>query len=70
VITIDADDPALFGTTLLDEYRYVAAEFGEDALVRFARNAIDASFAPPDAKARLHGLFERSRNSALAGRTG
>ncbi|HEX3468747.1 MAG TPA: adenosine deaminase [Candidatus Elarobacter sp.] len=68
VVTIDADDPALFGTTLLDEYRYVAETFGEDALVRFARNAIDASFAIPEAKARLHARFERSRNSALASR--
>jgi adenosine deaminase len=68
VVTIDADDPALFGTTLLDEYRYVEETFGADAIVRFARNAIDASFAPPDAKARLHARFERSRNSALAGR--
>lgn len=68
VITIDADDPALFGTTLLDEYRFVAETFGEDALVRFARNAIDASFAPPAVKARLHAMFERSRNSEPAGR--
>lgn len=68
IVTIDADDPALFGTTLLDEYRYVAEAFGEDALLRFARNAIDASFAPPETKARLHERFERSRNSALAGR--
>jgi adenosine deaminase len=69
IVTIDADDPALFGTTLLDEYRIVADAFGEDAVVRFARNAIDASFAGPAAKARLHALFERSRNSAPAGRS-
>lgn len=68
LVTIDADDPALFGTTLLDEYRYVAETFGEDALLRFARNAIGASFAPPATKLRLHERFERSRNSALAGR--
>jgi adenosine deaminase len=68
VVTIDADDPALFGTTLLDEYRFVADAFGEAALLRFARNAIDASFAPPAAKARLHAIFERSRNSEPAGR--
>ena len=69
VVTIDADDPALFGTSLLDEYAYVADHFGEDALLRFARNAIDASFAPPATKTRLHERFERSRNSALASRT-
>jgi adenosine deaminase len=69
VVTIDADDPALFGTTLLDEYRFVAETFGEDALLRFARNAVDASFAPAAAKARLHGRFEASRNSAVLSRT-
>jgi adenosine deaminase len=69
VITIDADDPALFGTTLIDEYVYVAETFGEPALLRFAGNAIDASFAPPTTKARLHETFERSRNSAPAGRS-
>jgi adenosine deaminase len=68
VVTIDADDPAMFGTTLLDEYRYVAGAFGEAALLRFARNAIDASFAPPATKHRLRTRFEQSKNSALAGR--
>jgi adenosine deaminase len=68
IVTIDADDPALFGTTLLDEYRYVAETFGEGAVLRFARNGIDASFAAPAVKARLHAALERSRNSAPAGR--
>jgi adenosine deaminase len=68
IVTIDADDPALFGTTLLDEYRYVAETFGEDAVLRFARNAIDASFAAPAVKASLHAAQERSRNSAPVGR--
>ncbi|MBV8581389.1 MAG: adenosine deaminase [Candidatus Eremiobacteraeota bacterium] len=66
MVTIDADDPALFGTTLLDEYRFVADTFGEDALLRFARNAIDASFAPAETKRRLHERFERSRAAATA----
>jgi adenosine deaminase len=69
VVTIDADDPALFGTTLLDEYRFVAEHFGDDAMLRFARNAIDASFASPATKARLQSAFEWSRNSMPAGRT-
>ena len=69
VITIDADDPAMFGTTLLDEYHWVAGAFGEDAVVRFARNAIDASFAPEPTKAALREKFERSRNSAVLSRS-
>ncbi len=51
---IDADDPALFSTTLAREYAIVAAELGEASLVRFARQAIDASFANAETKARLH----------------
>ena len=68
IVTIDADDPALFGTTLLEEYGWIARTFGEHALLRFARNGIDASFAGPATKARLHEAFQRSRNSAPAGR--
>ncbi|MFN2460548.1 MAG: adenosine deaminase [Candidatus Velthaea sp.] len=66
IVTIDADDPALFGCSLLDEYAYVADTFGEDVLLRFAGNAIDASFASPVVRERLHAELEASRNSALA----
>ncbi|GAC1490672.1 MAG: hypothetical protein NVS1B2_00860 [Vulcanimicrobiaceae bacterium] len=53
VCAIDADDPELFSTTLLEEYRLVEALCGRDRLVRFAGNAIDASFASPGRKAEL-----------------
>jgi adenosine deaminase len=65
-VTIDADDPALFGTTLLDEYREVERTLGGSALRRFAANAIDASFAPAPFKARLHAELAASRNSVDA----
>jgi len=68
VVTIDADDPALFGTSLRDEYRLVSGAVGEDTAIRFARNAIDASFAPAALKAELHRAFA-SRNSVPAGRS-
>jgi len=61
IVTIDTDDPALFGTTITDEYAYVAGVAGLDALVRFAGNAIDASFAPPERKAALHRRLELYR---------
>jgi adenosine deaminase len=61
---IDADDPPLFGTTLCDEYAAVAELTGSDALERFARNAIDASFAEPSHKARL-----RERLTAVGAET-
>jgi len=53
VIAIDADDPALFGTTLLVEYALVRAWLGDAAVLRFARHAIDASFAPEATKRAL-----------------
>jgi adenosine deaminase len=62
VVTIDTDDPALFGTTITDEYAYVAEIAGVEAVLRFARNAIDACFAPPERKAALHRRLELHRN--------
>jgi aminodeoxyfutalosine deaminase len=58
ICTIDADDPALFSTTLNHEYALVEALLGEAALVRFARNAIDASFAEPERKAALRAALD------------
>jgi adenosine deaminase len=66
LVTIDADDPALFGTTLVDEYREVARSLGADAVRRFAANAIDASFASDERKAGLHAELAASRNSGTA----
>jgi adenosine deaminase len=66
IVTIDADDPTLFGTTLLDEYAIVERELGPDAVYRFIANGIDASFAPPAVKSRLHAELVVSRNSGVA----
>jgi adenosine deaminase len=69
LVTLDADDPALFGTTLLDEYRLVERWLGEEAVLRFAANAIDASFASAEAKGRQRARFEASRKPSLLGRS-
>jgi adenosine deaminase len=63
-ITIDADDPTLFGTTLVDEYLEVERTLGADTTWRFAANAIEASFAPPGRKAALRAELTASRNSS------
>jgi adenosine deaminase len=63
IVTIDADDPALFGTTLIDEYAEVDRILGRNAVERFAANAIEASFAPDDLKARLRAELAVSRTS-------
>ena len=62
VVTIDADDPALFGTTITDEYAYVLEIAGLEAVLRFAGNAVDASFAAPERKAALHRRLELYRH--------
>jgi adenosine deaminase len=61
VCTIDADDPALFSTTLCDEYALVGEWLGEPALLGFARNAIDASFASGERKAELRRELDAFR---------
>ena len=52
-IVIDADDPALFGTSIDAEYRYVAETLGFEQLTRFVENAIEASFASEERKRAL-----------------
>ncbi|MBV8374973.1 MAG: adenosine deaminase [Candidatus Eremiobacteraeota bacterium] len=54
VVTIDADDPHMFGTTITREYELVETVAGPAALERYVRNAIDASFADATVKAALH----------------
>ena len=74
VCTLDADDPALFSTTISDEYALVAAWLGAEAVVRFARNAIEVSFASSERKAEVRAALDaslaaqRSRPETLAAR--
>ncbi len=53
-VTIDADDPAIFGTSISAEYALVARRAGIATLQRFITQAADASFLAPSAKAALH----------------
>jgi adenosine deaminase len=54
-VSVNTDDPALLETTLPDEYARCVMAYGWDtATVRtVARTSIEASFAPPEIKARL-----------------
>jgi aminodeoxyfutalosine deaminase len=60
VVTIDADDPAIFRTSIREEYELVERTAGPAALERYVRNAIDASFAPPSEKRTLFARLERA----------
>jgi aminodeoxyfutalosine deaminase len=54
-VVLCSDDPPMFNTTLLDEYRRARDHFGLTAhqLRALARASIEASFAPPAVKQRL-----------------
>ena len=64
VVTINSDDPPMFGTTLNREYQIAADLLGLDeaGLADLARTAVDVSFAPDDVKARVR----REIDAALA----
>lgn len=55
VVTINSDDPPMFGTTLNREYEIAADLLELDAagVAELARAGVGASFAPDDVKARL-----------------
>jgi aminodeoxyfutalosine deaminase len=64
IVTIDADDPALFRTSIEAEYAFVERIAGSDALARYAANAIDASFADPHRKQALHARLAAELQAA------
>jgi aminodeoxyfutalosine deaminase len=59
-VTINSDDPPMFGTTLNQEYAVAADLLGLDeaGLAHLARAAVLASFAPDDVKERLLGEID------------
>jgi adenosine deaminase len=68
IVTIDSDDPALFRTSITDEYAYVVKLAGPDTLLRFVRNAVDASFAPSARKTELRLALEAANLEPNAAR--
>ncbi len=75
-VTLNSDDPPMFGTTLNHEYQVVAETFGFGAaeMERFVLNALRASLLPADAKTRLErdyvAEFARLRDAHLPGAAG
>ena len=59
-VTVNSDDPPLFGTTLNDEYRLLATGFGYEAadLVRIARNAFSSAMSEPELRSSLLQDFD------------
>ncbi len=59
-VTVNSDDPPLFGTTLNDEYRLLANRFGydESGLARIARNAFSSALCEPELRSSLLEGFD------------
>lgn len=60
MVTLNSDDPAMFGTTLAGEYQLGqdAFSFTDEHLRELARNSFEASFLPPEKKLQFLNLFD------------
>jgi aminodeoxyfutalosine deaminase len=60
MITLNSDDPAMFGTTLAGEYQLAQDAFGftDEHLRELARNSFEASFLPAEKKLQFLNLFD------------
>ena len=62
MITLNSDDPAMFGSTLNQEYELAQKEFGftDEHLRELARNSFEASFLPAEKKVAFLDLLDGS----------
>lgn len=62
MITLNSDDPAMFGSTLNQEYELAQKEFGftDEHLRELARNSFEASFLPAQKKVAFLDLLDAS----------
>jgi len=60
MVTLNTDDPAIFGTTLSREYQLAQDAFGftDEHLRELARNSFEASFLPAEKKLEFLNLFD------------
>ncbi len=60
MLTLNTDDPAMFHTSLVEEYQLVQETFGftDEHLRELARNSFEASFLPPEKKVEFLNLFD------------
>src|SRR5713226_2601385 len=60
MLTVNSDDPAMFRTSLVEEYALVQEAFGftDEHLRELARNSFEASFLPAEKKIEFLNLFD------------
>src|SRR6266536_4923631 len=60
MLTLNSDDPAMFGTTLNREYELAQSEFAftDEHLRELARNSFEASFLTPEKKLKFLNLLD------------
>jgi aminodeoxyfutalosine deaminase len=60
MLTLNSDDPAMFRTSLVEEYALVQEAFGftDEHLRELARNSFEASFLPPEKKIEFLNLLD------------
>jgi adenosine deaminase/aminodeoxyfutalosine deaminase len=63
MVTLNSDDPPMFGANLLDEYilAHTQYDFTLEQLRELAANAVEASFLPPTTKLALLARIEQYR---------
>jgi aminodeoxyfutalosine deaminase len=66
MLTLNTDDPAMFRTSLIEEYALVQEAFGftDEHLRELARNSFEASFLPPEKKIEFLNLFDAAATRA------
>ncbi|MEU2431180.1 adenosine deaminase [Streptomyces sp. NPDC007861] len=69
LVTINSDDPPMFGTDLNNEYAVAARllELDERGVAALAKNAVEASFLDPAGKARIAAEIDTYTEQWLAG---
>jgi aminodeoxyfutalosine deaminase len=68
LVTVNSDDPPMFGTDLNNEYAVAARllELDERGVAGLAKNAVEASFLDPAGKARIAGEIDAYTEQWLA----
>jgi aminodeoxyfutalosine deaminase len=66
MLTINSDDPAMFRTSLVEEYALVQEAFGftDEHLRELARNSFEASFLPAERKIEFLNLLDSASTRA------